>query len=141
MFDWFKARAPSSPAAPPEDDAPPGEAEAVVKIKHICWMAGMSAENIASEKAANIPPEDGGTYEFDRYTKLRAQALRLADTITDEFYRSGAIHFIVDLCMKGGDVDDARALFKQVTVDMIREKIGESYPQLTRPSLSSVIKK
>jgi hypothetical protein len=44
----------------------PREAEALAKVKQICWAAGMSAENIAEERAANIPPEDGGTYEIDR---------------------------------------------------------------------------
>jgi hypothetical protein len=67
--------------------------------------------------------------------------LRLADTITDEFYRSAAIHFLIDLSMRGGDVDDARALFKHVEVDMIRKKIIEAHPQLARPGLTGIVKK
>jgi hypothetical protein len=95
------------PAA--EEEGPPGEAEAVTKIKHLCWMAAMSAENVALDKRSGHLREDWNEYEHARYQKLRAEALRLADTLTDEFYRSAAIHFLVEACMKADDVDDARA--------------------------------
>jgi hypothetical protein len=143
MFGWFK-RGP----APPEraqfqsqDDGPPGEAEALAKIKHLCWMAGMSAESVALGKKSGTPPEDWDEYEHSRYQRLRDEALQLADKLTDEFYRSAAVHFLVEVCMKAGDVDNARALFAQCEVDFIREKIVEQYPELAHPALSSLVRR
>lgn len=139
MFGLGKKPTPPKPRTAAEDQGPPGEAEAVIKIKHLCWMAGMSAESVAADKR-HVPPDQWDTYEHERYTKLRIEALKLADTLTDEFYRSAAIHFIIDASMKADDVEGARALFKHVEVDIIREKIAEAYPQLLRPNLSSLIR-
>lgn len=80
-------------------------------------------------------------YERNRYTEFRAKALRIADTITDEFFRSAAIHFVIDASMKAADDDDARALLKHVEVDFIREKIETAYPQLTRPKLTGLVRR
>jgi hypothetical protein len=168
MFGWFKKRPapPERPQSqsrddgppgeaealakitPPErpqqsrDDGPPGEAEALVKIKHLCWMAGMSAENVALDKKSGTPPETWvDEYEHSRYQRLRDQAVQLADKLTDEFYRSAAVHFLVETCMKADDVEDARALFAQCEVDFIREEIVEQYPELGRPALSSLVRR
>jgi hypothetical protein len=43
------------PQSQSQDDEPPGEAEALVKIKHLCWMAGMSAESVALDKKSGTP--------------------------------------------------------------------------------------
>jgi hypothetical protein len=106
--DQFKNKEDKERPAPPErsqsqsrDDGPPGEAEALAKIKH----------------------------------------LQLADKLTDEFYRSTAVHFLVEICMKADDVDGARALFAQCEVDFIREKIVEQYPELDRPAVSSIVRR
>lgn len=50
------------------------------------------------------------------------------------------IHFIIEVSMKAGDDEDARALLKQVDVEFIREKIEVAYPQLKRPKLSSLVR-
>jgi len=123
---WFKKKAPPQPQA---DGGPPGETETIAKIQKICWLAGMSAENVARDKEANGPPKEWDTYEHDRYARLRAEASQLADSLTDEFYRGAAIHFLVDLCMTAGDVDDARALLE---IDIFRDKIIKKYPQFAR---------
>jgi hypothetical protein len=93
--DQFKNKEDKERPVPPErpqsqsrDDGPPGEAEALVKIKHLCWMAGMSAESVALDKKSGTPPETWDEYEHSRYQRLRDQALQLADNLTDPFYRS-----------------------------------------------------
>ena len=146
--DQFKNKEDKERPAPPErsqsqsrDDGPPGEAEALAKIKHLCWMAGMSAESVALDKKSGKPPENWGEYEHSRYQRLRDEALQLADKLTDEFYRSTAVHFLVEICMKADDVDGARALFAQCEVDFIREKIVEQYPELDRPAVSSIVRR
>jgi hypothetical protein len=65
--------------------------------------------------------------------------VQLTDTLTDEFYRSAALHLLVDLCMKADDVEIARAFFGHIEVDFIKEKVAAAYPQLARPSLSKII--
>lgn len=80
-------------------------------------------------------------YEHSRYQRLRDEALQLADKLTDEFYRSAAVHLLVELCMKADDVEDARALFARCEVDFIREKIVEQYPELAHSALSSLVRR
>jgi hypothetical protein len=127
----------------PADDEPPGEAEKVEHVKRLCWVAGMSAiylnpESEDYQTLADSPEQQ--EYERNRYNEFRAKALRIADEITDEFYRSAAIHFIIEASMKAADEDDARALLNQVEVDFIREKIEAAYPKLKRQKLSSVVR-
>jgi hypothetical protein len=142
MFGRDK-RPPQPSPVQAEDDAPPGEAEKVEQVKRLCWIAGMSAVylNPASEDyqtLADAPEQQ--EYERNRYNEFRAKALRVADEITDEFFQSAAIHFIIDASMKAGDDDDARALLKHVEVDFIRGKIEAGYPHLKRPKLSSLVR-
>ncbi len=123
-----------------EEGAPSGEAGKVMEVEQLCWIAGMSAPyaDPASEEYSTTSP-DQQEYERDHYNKFRAKALRVADTLTDEFFRSGAINFIIEASMKAGDEDDARVLLKEVAADVIREKIIERYPQLSpQPPLSVV---
>jgi hypothetical protein len=143
MFGWRKNKPEDQVPAPAEEDAPPGEAEKVQQVKKLCWIAGMSAtylnpESEDYEVLADAP--DRQEYERNRYNEFRAKALRVADEITDEFYRSASIHFLVDVCMKAGDEDDARALFRQIEVNFIRDKIEEAYPQIKRPTLSGLVR-
>jgi hypothetical protein len=109
---------------------PPGEVETLAHIQNLCWLAGMSAQNIAEDDGNPPTTGDVPQYEPQRYEKLRLQAVRLVDGLTDNFYRSTAIHFLIDLCMKADDVELAGVWFKQVKVDRIREKIVAAYPQL-----------
>jgi|HubBroStandDraft_4_1064222.scaffolds.fasta_scaffold72183_5 hypothetical protein len=143
MFGWSKKGERSPPKAPVEDKGPPGEAEAVSKIQRLCWISGMSAiyldpNNEEYAVFADIPERQ--EYERNRYNEFRAKALRVADTLTDEFYRWAAIHLIIDTCMKAADEDDARNLLKHVEVDFIREKIEAAYPQLKQPKLSTLVR-
>jgi hypothetical protein len=126
-----------------EDDDPPGEAEKVEQVKRLCLVAGMTATYLNPDSedhkvVADVP--EMYEHERNRYNEFRAKALRVADTLTDEFYCSAAIHFIIDASMKAGDEDDARTLLKQVDVDFIRDKIETAYAQLKRPKLSNLIR-
>jgi hypothetical protein len=131
---WFKKQPPPL-AEPVMDDGPPGEADAVARIKQLCWLGGMSAETVALDKSEKLPPEEWNKYEHERYARLRMEAVQLTDSLTDEVYRGAALHFLVELCMKGDDVEIARAFFKHIEIDSIREKIVGTYPQIAHPSL------
>jgi hypothetical protein len=115
------------------DDAPPGETETMGGIQHLCWLAGISAETIAHAKAEGRLEEEWAKYDLDRYKQFRAECIELADTITNEFYRAAVINYLVELCMKATDVDDARALFKHQEIKSLRQDIVAKYPELVRP--------
>ena len=152
MFGWFKKREQpariakyGSPEAPTrsagygsleeieQDNAPPGERERMVSIQQLCWIAGISAETVAHAKAEGRLEEEWAQYDLERYRRLRAECIELADTITDEFYRAVVINYLVGVCMKATDVDDARALFKYQEIKSLREDIVAKYPELVRP--------
>jgi hypothetical protein len=152
MFGWFKKReqparvaryqsleAPTRIAgygsleAIEQDDAPPGETETMVSIQQLCWIAGISAETVANAKAEGRLDEEWAQYDLERYRRLRAECVELADTITDEFYRAVVINSLVEVCMKATDVDDARALFKHQEIKSLREDIAAKYPELVWP--------
>jgi len=60
--------------------------------------------------------EEWAQYDLERYRRLRAECIEIADKITDEYYRAVVINYVVDACMKAADIDDARALFEHQEV-------------------------
>ena len=115
MIGEFKKQSPTNPLPPSKDRGSPGEAEVVAKIRHMCVIAGMSAENVARERADDYQPLERLTYEQDRYGRFRVEALKLADTLTDEFYRSVAVRFIIDISMRAGPFSMMLALFSNMS--------------------------
>jgi hypothetical protein len=144
-FGWFKKRDQPAPGARHgsleqivRDDAPPGETEKMVSIQQLCWIAGISAETVARAKAEGRLEEEWAKYDLDRYKQLRAECIELADTITDKFYRAAVINYLVEVCMKATDIDDARALFRHQEIRSLREDIVAQYPELARPRTSEI---
>jgi hypothetical protein len=143
MFGWFKKREQPARIAKriasygsleriERDDAPLGETQKMVEIQQLCWLAGISAETVANAKAEGRLEEDWAQYDRERYKRLRAECIELADTITDEFYRAVVINYLVVMCMKATDVEDARALFRHQEIRSLREDIVAKYPELVR---------
>src|SRR5215510_14027220 len=144
MFGWFRKREQPARIARriarygsldeiERHDAPPGETEKLVAIQQLCWIAGISAETVAHAKAEGRLEEEWAQYDLERYRRLRAECIELADTITDEFYRAVVINYLIGVSMKATDVDDARALFKHQKVKSLREDIIAKYPELVQP--------
>jgi hypothetical protein len=145
-FGWFKKRDQPAPSAGHgsleqivRDDAPPGEAEKMVSIQQLCWIAGISAETIARAKAEGRLQEGWAQYDLERYRRLRAECIEIADKITDEYYRAVVINYLVELCMKAADIDDARALFEHQEIRSLQEDIVARYPELVRPRKSEIV--
>jgi hypothetical protein len=139
MFGWLKKgeqyleEAGEEPRDEVEqDDAPPGETENLLIIQHLCLIAGISAEIIADAKEHGGVDAEMLQSEADHYARLRAEAVQLADTITDEFCRGAAINFFIELCMKAREFKEARALFRHQDIKKFREKIVEKYPEIAR---------
>jgi hypothetical protein len=40
------------------------------------------------------------------------------------------LHSIIDLCIAANELDDARKLFRTITVDVIRDQLLKSHPPL-----------
>jgi len=149
-FGWFKKRGQPARIAKrvarhgsleeiERDDAPPGETEKMVEIQQLCWLAGISAETVAHAKAVGRLEEEWAKYDLDRYERLRAECIELADTITDEFYRAVVINYLVEVYMKAADIDDARALFEHQEIWSLQEDLVAKYPELVRPRISEIM--
>jgi hypothetical protein len=148
MFGWFKKQPVriekrtarhGSLEQIERDDAPLGETEKMAEIQQLCWLAGISAETVARAKAEGRLEEEWAKYDLDRYKQLRAECIELADTITDEFYRAVIINYLVEVCMKAADIDDARALFEHQEIRSLQEDIVAKYPELGRPRISDIM--
>jgi hypothetical protein len=150
MFGWFKRREQPARIAKQiathgtlaqieRDGAPPGEAATMVSIQQLCWIAGISADIVARAKAEGRLEEEWAQYDLERYRRLRAECIEIADTITDEYYRAVVINYLVEVCMKATDVDDARALFRHQEIRSLQEDIVAQYPELARPRISEIM--
>jgi hypothetical protein len=143
-FGWFKKRNQPTPISARHgsleqivrDDAPPGETEKMVSIQQVCWIAGISAETIARAKAEGRLQEEWAQYDLERYRRLRAECIEIADQITDEYYRAVVVNYLVEVCMKAADFDDARALFEHQEIRSFQENIIAKYPELVRRRMS-----
>ena len=145
-FGWFKKRDQPAPSARHgsleqivRHDTPPGETEKMVSIQQLCWIAGISAETVARAKAEGRLEEEWAKYDLDRYKQLRAECIELADTITDEFYRAVVINYLVEVCMKAADIEDAHALVRHQEIKSFRQDIVAQYPELARPRMSEFV--
>jgi len=83
--------------------------------------------------------EEWAQYDLERYSRLRAECIEIADTITDEFYRAVVINYLVEVCMKAADIDDACALFEHQEIRSLQEDIVAKYPELVRPRISEIM--
>ena len=145
-FGWLKKRDPPAPSPRygsleqiERDDAPPGETEKMAEIQQLCWLAGISAETVARAMAEGRLEEEWAQYDLERYSRLRAECIEIADTITDEFYRAVVINYLVEVCMKAADIDEARALFEHQEIRSLQEDIVAKYPELIRPYISEIM--
>jgi len=147
VLRWFKKEKqapevdPDEPRDEPElDPALAAETENMVRIQQLCFIASISAEGVAHAKAEGRLEEDWAQWDLDRYKCLRADCIELADTLRDTFYRAVAINFLIEVCMKAGDLDDARALFKYQEEKHFQEQIATKYPELIRPRISEIMR-
>jgi len=109
------------------------QTQVVLKVKELCLESQGCARRIAAAKFGKM------IFERDahRYTRSRIDCILLADTLDDEFFRSAALQPIIELCMMGRDVDDACALLKHVKIAFIRNKIIDTFPELSPAFLAS----
>jgi len=92
--------------------------------------------SVAGGKLGETAPDS----DTHHYTRTLIDSIQLADTLDNEFFRSAALHPIIELCMKGSDVDDARALFKHVKMTFIRKKMIDAFPELSPDALTAPLR-
>jgi hypothetical protein len=89
----------------------PGEAEKVLQVKNLCWIAKMSAE--AYDEMSNEDKQDEfGQYEYKRYREYMSKAINLARELRDTFYRDAALHQLILLLMVAKEEKLAKDLYK-----------------------------
>ena len=74
-------------------------------------------------------PELLGT-ERKSYEMYKREATASARRVTDPVLRDRSVGHIIDLCVDGGEEDQARALLSVVQSEFVRREIAEKHPQL-----------
>jgi hypothetical protein len=109
------------------------EIENMVIVQPYYSIASVCAENVARAKVEGRLKENWALCHLRRYIRLRTECIEVTRTITNPFYRAVAINFLVDLCMKARDVEDARAILKYQHETHFREAMVSKYPELVLP--------
>jgi hypothetical protein len=103
-------------------EGPLGDIEAAGRIIAICQAAAASAAGSSRhDKRAS-----------ERYERAAKVAMEIAMKISDALMRDDAVHRIVDLCMKAGDIKTAQILFRAIHASWIRETIQREHPTLVQ---------
>ncbi len=82
--------------------------------------------------AANDSSDDRYEYEKETYQKRKLRAIQITKLIEDRFQFETALHSLIDLCIAANEMDDARKLFRMISIDAIRASILKSHPTLER---------
>jgi hypothetical protein len=98
------------------------EASKLIDVRNACLAARANAH------AAAVDTDSSDDYS--KYISARDRCIRLAESISDGFYRDTAFHLIYDLCKRAGDEANAQIIFDRITSDMIRGKIIDGRPAL-----------
>lgn len=87
-----------------------GEEPLLIKVQTACQIAYGSADFLSDD------------YEKERFNKFINSALDIARSIDDEFYRSAALHEIIDTLTAAGQIERGKALLPEIEVSMILKK-------------------
>ena len=66
--------------------------------------------------------------ERKSYELYKRDAIALARRVTVPVLRDHAVGHLIDLCMDGGEEEEASALFDLVQSDLVRRQIAAKYP-------------
>jgi hypothetical protein len=87
---------------------------------------------LANKSLAGLPPHapEGRQAAKANYKHHLIEAIALALSIKDEFYKGLAIRQVINVCRSANDFEIARTLFKGVEHDLLREQIAKDAPEL-----------
>lgn len=93
---------------------PPSAREAEIVVQNSIHMPGKKRREGAGARTVLRPQRN---------------ALRLAGTLTDDFYQASTLRHIIALCV-ATKAPDAKSLLKEVRIAFIRQKIVEAHPEM-----------
>ena len=99
-------------------------ASRVERIKATCDLGRMHARSMRDRSLA---PELAAS-ERKSYELYKRDAIALARRVTDPVSRDHAVGHLIDLCMDGGEEEEASALFDLVQSDLVRRQIAARHP-------------
>jgi hypothetical protein len=70
------------------------------------------------------------SHERKSYELYKRDALALARRIKDPVLHDGSLSQIIDLCLEGGEEEQAKALFHAVQSDFVKRYISGKHPRL-----------
>lgn len=109
-------------------EGPIGDIEAAKRIRDICRSAADSAEKVG---AAADRDHKKIRHDVERYERAARTAMEIAMKMSDELLRDAAVHQIVELCLKAGNVATAQTLFRAIQARSIRDDLLRNHPRLT----------
>lgn len=109
-------------------EGPIGDIEAAKRIRDICRSAADSAEKVG---AAADRDHKKIRHDVERYERAARTAMEIAMKMSDELLRDAAVHQIVELCLKAGNVATAQTLFRAIQARSIRDDLVRNHPRLT----------
>ena len=101
-------------------------ASRVERVKAACDLGRMHARSMCDRSLA---PELAAS-ERKSYELYKRDAIALARRVKDPVLRDHSIGHLVDLCIDGGEEEQARALFDVVQSDFVKRYISGKHPQL-----------
>jgi hypothetical protein len=94
------------------------------RVASKCQLASKSLAALA------FPPSEGRQAAEADCRQHLTEAIALALSIKDEFYKGLAIQQVINVCRSTNDFAVARILFKGVEHDLLRERIAKDAPEL-----------
>lgn len=109
-------------------EGPIGDIEAAKRIRDICRSAADSAEKVGAAADRDYKKI---RRDVERYERAARTAMEIAMKMSDELLRDAAVHQIVELCLKAGNVATAQTLFRAIQARSIRDDLVWNHPRLT----------
>jgi hypothetical protein len=96
------------------------------EIRSFCELGRMHARSM---RDSSLDPELAA-HERKGYELYKRDALALTRRVKDPVLRDCSVGHIIDLCLDGGEEEQARALFDVVQSDFVKRYISGKHPQL-----------
>ena len=108
-------------------------ASRVEKVKATCDLGRMHARSMCDRSLA---PELAAS-ERKSYELYKRDAIALARRVTDPVLRDHAIGHLVDLCIDGGEEEEASSFFELVQSDLVRREIVARHRECFVPAMAA----
>ncbi|MGE3333152.1 MAG: hypothetical protein AB7I36_05875 [Rhodospirillaceae bacterium] len=113
------------------------EAEKALTVQKHCQLAIFKLRCAQDDEALPEDLRDNASIQdaVNRFEGHKIEAIELARSITDQFYRDFALACIVDACMAADQRPQAREFLAVMKVDIARERVLKDHPTLAAPPL------